>query len=248
MTQTFTQEHKAKLEEYLATHTLSKWLGSPESACSIAAINLAMTGTLTDDTPDCMSEVLGAATIRLQDAMPDEMRNSMRYKALLPDMAGTHREHERERLGILMEWLWSVVFPQLQPLADKSVFGAEWEAMCKLKTSVAASAAASAAFAAAEADTHAAEADTYADAYVSADAAAEAASAYEAASEYVSASEYDFASASAARAADAAAEAAASAADADAAAASADFWETVDPIGVLERMTYLNVEETNDTW
>jgi hypothetical protein len=26
------------------------------------------------------------------------------------------------------------------------------------------------------------------------------------------------------------------------AAAGGDFWETVDPIGVLERMTYLNVE------
>jgi hypothetical protein len=89
MTQTFTQEHKAKLEEYLATHPLSSGLGSKESACSIAAINLAMTGTLTDEIPDCMSEVLGDSTISLQDAMPSEMRNSTRYKTLLPEMAGT---------------------------------------------------------------------------------------------------------------------------------------------------------------
>jgi hypothetical protein len=40
MTQTFTQEHRAKLEEYLATHTLPSGLGTEESACSIAAINL----------------------------------------------------------------------------------------------------------------------------------------------------------------------------------------------------------------
>jgi hypothetical protein len=76
MTQTFTQEHRAKLEQYLATHTLPSGLGTKESACSIAAINLAVSGTLTDDIPDCMSEVLGKATIRLQDAMPSEMRNS----------------------------------------------------------------------------------------------------------------------------------------------------------------------------
>jgi hypothetical protein len=130
MTQTFTQEHKAKLEQYLATHTLPSGLGTKESACSIAAINLAMSGTLTDDIPDCMSEVLGKATIRLQDAMPEEMRNSERYKALLPEMAGTGREHEQERLAILMNWMWSVVLPQLQPIADKNGFGSEWKNMC----------------------------------------------------------------------------------------------------------------------
>jgi hypothetical protein len=127
MTQTFTQEHKAKLEQYLATHILPSGLGTKESACSIAAINLAISGRLTDDTPNCMSEVLGRATIRLQDAMPEEMRNSERYKALLPEMAGTGREHEQERLAILMNWMWSVVLPQLQPVADKHGFGDEWK-------------------------------------------------------------------------------------------------------------------------
>ena len=123
MTQTFTQKHKAKLEQYLAKHILPKGLGSPESACSIAAINLAMTGTLTDKIPDCMSAVLGRATIFLQDSMPRAMRNSESYKALLPNMAGTGREHELERLDILMDWMWSVVLPQLQPTADNSGFG-----------------------------------------------------------------------------------------------------------------------------
>jgi hypothetical protein len=72
MTQTFTQKHKAKLEQYLATHILPKGLGTKESACSIAAINLAISGILTDRIPDCMSDVLGKATIRLQDAMPEK--------------------------------------------------------------------------------------------------------------------------------------------------------------------------------
>jgi hypothetical protein len=47
----------------------------------------------------------------------------VRYKALLPEMAGTGREHEQERLAILMNWMWSVVLPQLQPIADKNAFG-----------------------------------------------------------------------------------------------------------------------------
>ena len=123
MTQTFTREHRAKLEQYLATHDLPKGLGSRKSACSIAAINLAISGTLTADIPDCMSDVLGDSTISLQDAMPYAMRNSTRYKTLLPEMAGTRREHEQERLAIIMDWMWSVVLPQLQQIADSKGFG-----------------------------------------------------------------------------------------------------------------------------
>ena len=214
MTQTFTQEHRAKLEEYLTTHTLPKGLGTEECACSIAAINLAVSGTLTDDIPDCMSKVLGFITIKLQDGMPEEMRNSERYKALLPEMAGTGCEHEQQRLDIFMDWLWSVVLPQLQPIADKNGFGSEWETFCKIKTARAAHAATNAA-------ANASRAATYSYAYAAAYAAAYTA-AY--------------------TAMDRAADAAYAAAHVARAARAGDFWETVDPIGVLERMTYLNVE------
>jgi hypothetical protein len=190
-----------------------------------------------------MSDVLGKATIRLQDSMPSEMRNSLRYKALLPEMAGTGREHEQERLAILMNWMWSVVLPQLQPVADKHGFGDEWKNMCQLKTAASARAAADAAYAA-YAAVYAARAADYA-ALAAADGADYAAAfAADAAADYAAAR-------AAARAADyaaaAAGAAAADAADADAAdyaAAGGDFWETVDPIGVLEHMTYLN-EETS---
>ena len=222
MTQTFTQEHKAKLEEYLATHPLSSGLGSKESACSIAAINLAMRGTLTDETPDCMSKVLGDSTISLQDAMPSEMRNSLRYKTLLPDMAGTRREHEQERLAIIMDWMWSVVLPQLQQIADSKGFGDAWKNMCQLKTADAAKAANNAYAVADSAATYAAS---------SADAAARAV--YD-----VGSTKQKVATVCAATLAARAAAAAAEALD------DPDFWETVDPIGVLERMTYLNMETT----
>jgi hypothetical protein len=212
MTQTFTQEHKAKLEEYLATHPLSSGLGSKESACSIAAINLAMTGTLTDEIPDCMSEVLGQATIDLQDAMPEEMRNTLRYKTLLPDMAGTGREHEEERLDIILSWMWTVVLPQLQPMADENGFGKKWKTMCKLKTARAA-----------EATGFAVDFDIFADvANIASSAAYNYDDAYYAETASAASGVVDFA--------------------AIASGAAADFWKTVDPIGVLERMTYLNVE------
>ncbi len=208
----YTTDHRLNLEAYLATHTLPKGLGNKQSACTLAAINLAMSGKLTDDIPACMSEVLGRAAIGLQDAMPTEMRNSLRYKALIPDMPGTGRAQEQERLAILMDWMWSVVLPHLQPIADGNGFGAEWQSMCREKTAAAADAAARASDAAADAAVDVADA-----AVDVADAAARAA----------------------AYAADAADAAAAAAAAAYAAAARAGFGETTDPIGVLERMTYL---------
>lgn len=215
----YTTDHRLKLEAYLATHNLPKGLGNKQSACTLAAINLAMSGKLTDAIPVCMSEVLGRAAINLQDAMPTEMRNSLRYKALIPGMPGTGRAQEKERLAILLDWMWSVVLPQIQPIADKHGFGAEWQSMCREKTADAARSAAD----------RAADADAAADV-----AAARAADA-------VDADAVD-ADADAARAAVRAADAASwAAARAD---ARADFWTTVDPIGVLERMTYLTGDKT----
>ena len=224
-----TTEARAKLEQYLSTHDLPKGLGNEESACSIAAINIAITGELTDNIPDCMSYVVGLATIVLQDAMPDDMRNSARYKNWLPNAAGTGREREQQRLAVLMDWMWGTVLPELQGLADARGFGDEWRKMCELPTKEAADAARDAANAAADA----ADAVAYA-AYAAARAANAAADAVYAAADAV------YAAADAVYAADAA-YAAARAANAaySADAAKAGFWQRVDPIGVLERMTYL---------
>ena len=216
---TFTPEARQKLEHYLATHDLPEGVGTEESACSLAAINLAMTGVLTDDIPDCMSRVLGKAVISLQDAMPDEIRNSERYKQWLPNAAGTGRDLEDERLAVLLDWMWGTVLPKLQPLADKKGFGSEWSEMCEKRTFVAARAAARAAAdalaftladAAADAAAYGAHAAHAADA---ADSAAYAATTYAAYATY----------------------AAAYASDAD----PSMFWRDIDPIGVLERMTFL---------
>ena len=227
MTDTFTEEHRTKLEQYLSTHELPSGFGSKESACSIAAINLAIKGELTDTIPACMSEVLGQATIKLQDAMPDVLRNSNRYKALLPNMAGTGRDKEQERLGVLLDWMWVTVLPQLQDTADTYGFGVEWSRMCRERSHDAAARTYTAAYAAAA--TYDAAAAVARDAAV-ARAAADAA---------VAAAVAAVARAAAADAADAAAAAAVAATYAAAVKNRDAFWQVVDPIGLLERMTYL---------
>ena len=229
MSDQYTIENRSKLEAYLATHSLPSGLGNEESACTVAAINLAITGKLTDGTPSCMSLVLGRTTIQMQDGMPDQMRNSKRYKSLIPDMPGTGRERETERLAVLMDWVWTVVLPQLQPLADNHGFGSAWKNMCEVKTPDAAVRAARAARAADYAAGYAANAAALAAADAARFAAGAAADAARAAAGVAVA---------AARAAAGVAVAAARAA-----ANVVKFWEVVDPIGLLERMTYLGEGE-----
>ena len=211
---TITQEQQAKIADYLATHVLPKGLGTEDSACSIAAINLALTGRLTDTIPDCMSPVIGRWIIRVQDAMPGDMRNSAQWKNLLPLAAGTGRKpgDEQRRLALILDWMWDVVLPHLQSIADARGFGASWAYMCQQKTATAADAAAAYATYA----TYAAAADAAA-----ARAAAAAAAAY----------------ATAATAADAAAAAYAADAAADAAAAAAAYtWKHFNPCAVLAQL------------
>jgi hypothetical protein len=207
----FTETQRAQLEQYLATHHIPSGLGTKEEACSIAAINLAISGDLTDEIPGCMSLVIGKWIIQVQDKMPDSIRNSAEWKALLPLAAGTGRELEKERLALTLDWMWGCL-ATLQPLADKNGFGSEWQAMILQKTN---------------ADT---AADTAAAAVYSAaaDAAADAAySAYSAAR----------AAYSAADAADAAARAAYSAAYAAVATADAtQYWASANPCALLQRL------------
>ena len=135
---TITEEQAERIRQWVTTHHIPSGLGNKEEACSIAAINLALLGTLSDIIPDCMSEVVGRWIIRIQDAMPDDVRNSDEWRLLLPLAAGTGRELEWERLGLILDWMWGTVLPTWQPLADKGGYGKEWLDMTTLRTSYAA--------------------------------------------------------------------------------------------------------------
>lgn len=141
---TWTAARAEKLAAYLASHHLPRGIGTKKAACSVAAINLAINGRLTDDVPACMSEVVGRWVIVTQDAMSDEGRNSDGWKSLLPLAAGTGRKRESERLTIVRDAMWEAL-AWVQPRADKGGYGAEWATMLRERTRDAARAATSAA-------------------------------------------------------------------------------------------------------
>lgn len=158
------------IRQQLKGRTIVKGMGTKEAACTISHINLALTGRLTDEIPECMSSVIGRWIIIVQDAMPDEMRNSKEWRQLIPYAAGTGRGHEQELSGIILEWMWTVVLPSLQSCADSQEFGGEWRTMTTERTSHAATAAAYSAYSAAAVY-------AYSGAYYAARAAAHAAAA-----------------------------------------------------------------------
>jgi hypothetical protein len=207
---TITTEQQASIASKLASMRLPYGLGNEQSACSIAAINLALSGRLTDEIPDCMSEVIGCWIIVIQDAMPGELRNSAKWKSLLPLAAGTGREQEQERLKIILDWMWGTVLPSLQPLADQQGFGEQWQKMTTERTAESANAAAMATWA---------EAHWVARATWAAAEATGVANAAEAAHRVAKATW-----------------AAARAAEARAAEAGEDVWANFDPCGLLERL------------
>lgn len=137
MSATITPEQQQAIAAFLDGKTIVAGIGTAEAACSVASINLALTGRLTDEIPDCMSPVIGLWIIRVQDSMPDGMRNSDEWRRLLPLAAGTGRGHELERLDLVLGWMWGVL-PILQPLADQQGFGDPWRLMCELRTAEAA--------------------------------------------------------------------------------------------------------------
>ena len=220
MTTVWTQEADARLRDYLASHELVDGIGTEESMCSIAAINLALTGMVTDTIPKCMSKIIGQWMMAIQDVMPGKIRNSSGWKCLLPMAAGTGREREEERLALIMDWMWGTVLPDVQSVADQGGFGAEWRTMCMEKSPDAAWAARAAAGDAARAAGDAARA---------AKAAARAARAADTRA-------VGWAARAATRAAVAVAWAAWASTWAATGAAGDAAWERYDPVGLLARL------------
>ena len=183
-------DQSQKIATLLSTVTLGHGVGTKARPCTMAAINLAIDGRLTDKIPECVSPVIGHWVISIQDAMPLDRLNGARWRALVPAIAGTGREHDGERIAIIMDWMWGIALHQLQPVADAGGFGSEWRTMCADRTAMAAEAAAwAAADAAARAAARAAEAAAWAAAREAARTAAQAAAdaaawAAEAAAEY----------------------------------------------------------------
>jgi len=236
-----TTEQETAIRDVLATMPhLAVGVGTAEQACSIAAINIALTGTLMDTVPDCMSLVVGRWIIGAQDRMPATIRDSRAWRDLLVLSAGTGREHETQRFALVTDWMWDAL-ALVQPQADARGYGVAWATMLRERTEASARAAAAAARAADASAVAAAHAAAGADAAAAAAAAARAAVAAAAAAAAAAARAAYADAYAAARAADAAADAdAAAAAAARAAYADADAdaaaWTAIDPVGLLQRL------------
>lgn len=111
-----TTKQSEDLKNLLGRVELGEGLGTESHPCSIAAVNLALYGRLTDEVPDCMSLVIGKWIIAVQDLMPHGTRNCREYKIdLLPLAAGTGRDREKEeaRFNLLADWMWERVLPRV---------------------------------------------------------------------------------------------------------------------------------------
>jgi hypothetical protein len=133
----YTPEKKEELAHFLDTHPLSAGLGSEARPCSIAAVNIVLSGGFHDRVPECMSFIIGKLIIVLQDAMPSEFRNSQEWKSMLVDAVGTGREKEEIRMAMVLAWMWGCMIP-LQEVATKNGFGDQWANMLEERTSEAA--------------------------------------------------------------------------------------------------------------
>ena len=101
-----TADQRRRIAERLAgIEHLSVGVGTERSPCSIAAINLALSGRLTDDVPECASPARCAFVIGLQDRLPASIRDSAEWRAALPLLAGTRGMPEDLR-PVLIPWLW----------------------------------------------------------------------------------------------------------------------------------------------
>ena len=114
-------------------------------ACSIAVLNLALTGELTDRRPECMSPVVHQWIIKVQDRMPAEMRNSGRWKSALLDAPGTGDGRDGERVELILAWMWDVLGDPAVLAAVPGEARSAWDRMLRERNDASAAAAASAA-------------------------------------------------------------------------------------------------------
>lgn len=110
-----------KVADYLPELNLTHGRGSDEhNACSIAAINLALSGKLSDEPTPCMSLPIRAWVIAVQDAMPIWMmqptdEHGDRWRAALPLVAGTINIPSAPIHAAVRDWMWQALGGDLVP-------------------------------------------------------------------------------------------------------------------------------------
>lgn len=109
-------ETQQRIADRLAGMTLIHGVSADEDRnCSMVAVNLALTGTLTDTCPDCVSPDLHRFVISIQDRMPEYLMNAddrhgRQWREALPLVAGTAGDGLAQWRGErLREWMWGLL-------------------------------------------------------------------------------------------------------------------------------------------
>lgn len=145
MTAEVTEETRARLRAALLDETFRLGMGVGTltgERCTMAAINLILTGKLNDAPHPCVSEVIRRWVMRVQDVIPGRIRNSLAWRTAAVDIAGsaTTRAAELARAQMLVAWMWD-------RLADPGVLASvpadvrpAWDVMLCERTAAAATA------------------------------------------------------------------------------------------------------------
>ena len=133
-------QDQQKVKALLDAHPhLSRGIGDEDEMCTIATVNMALTGELTDDLHPCVSPIIHQWVRVTQDAMPEAIRDSNEWRECVPLIAGSvaSDEIERARLERIMAWMWDA-------LGDEAVLAAvpedarpAWDYMLSERTAAA---------------------------------------------------------------------------------------------------------------
>ena len=80
---------QSQVATFVTAATLGQGLNDSQTPCTIAAINLTLTGRFTDNCPECMSPELCDFVVILQDSLSHECRNSPEWKSVIPLLLNT---------------------------------------------------------------------------------------------------------------------------------------------------------------
>lgn len=107
---------REKARAWLAEHPqLSEGQGSGDRLCSIAALNMAVTGRLSDARPTCVARSLYDWVIAVQDAMPEAIRQSPAWAEQLPRLigsaypSGVYVVAEHRRIRACHDFMWQAL-------------------------------------------------------------------------------------------------------------------------------------------
>ena len=84
-------------------------------------------GTVGDAVPRPMSAVIGRFVLETRWSIPDNLRHTTKWRKCLHAAVVSGRNHEPQRLSMLLDWLWTEALPLCQPVGgDAAGIGRRW--------------------------------------------------------------------------------------------------------------------------